>query len=368
MDLHTKPIKPIGVNSLNRPPMLLREPLKLYEGFLKASSTPVQDIESIAYTGQPNHMKMYKTGYEEYMNSLPILNIEDNFFQDKVEMSTNVMKQLASNLREASWINDNYPENHGFDRTLLAIESPSPYITQDYLEPDNRKAMLKDNAELILARWGDGFKSPIHGHAPGFTHEEVIKGTIRSTIYRMIDPTSLTVRPIRTDLIKDGVINSRYNNERPSVFFRNSHNIHSFTAIGDTATVHYLVEHSKDGMGTPYKIEYFDDVYKLKKEEVQQIDAYQGMYLQKGDVVLVRSTNVPEYGDHYIVVTGKPVIKEHGLRPEELAIEAPNNTLLDQYEMKTGLILLKLKSVARAKFLQFHSIKIEGNEIIFPKS
>lgn len=111
----------------------------------------------------------------------------------------------------------------------------------------------------------------------------------------------------------------------------------------------------------------FDDVYVLDKEDVQRISTFDAMYLQKGDVVLVRSNNVAQLGDHYIVVTGPVVQKPHGMRPmtETIPIDKGTDTLLNRYEMKMGVTALKLIGRAKKFFHHFHDIKIDATGEVF---
>jgi hypothetical protein len=84
---------------------------------------------------------------------------------------------------------------------------------------------------------------------------------------------------------------------------------------------------------------------KLKKEDVKQITALQAMYCKPGEVLLVRSENVRDLGDHFIKITGAPVVKEHGLRPQTETILATNkecSELLDEFVAWNGSTLLKL--------------------------
>lgn len=85
------------------------------------------------------------------------------------------------------------------------------------------------------------------------------------------------------------------------------------------------------------------ETFPLTKTDVVRIDTLQAMYLQKGDIALVRSANVPSLGDHFIVVTGGPVQKPHGIRPETMSIcNGQNHPLLDEYDNYNGVVALKL--------------------------
>lgn len=92
------------------------------------------------------------------------------------------------------------------------------------------------------------------------------------------------------------------------------------------------------------------------KPEVKRIESKDVLYLRKGEVVLVRSLNVPEYGDHYIIVTGAPKMKPTGLRPVVTIVKSPFNELLDEYDPHNGTVLLQLLPQSRDYFLKFYNL------------
>ena len=130
-----------------------------------------------------------------------------------------------------------------------------------------------------------------------------------------------------------------------------------------------LPEHTRDGRDNGFTVENFADKTAVLVDDYERITSQQGMHLQNGEVVLVRSSNVPEYGDHYIVVTGHPVMKEHGLRVQDEAIQASEfeTKLLNKFEPIMGLTLLKLNPDAQQMFHEFHGITMNGREVIFPQ-
>lgn len=316
--------------------------------FLQPSSTPVEDIKKLAYKGQDPLYRMYRTGYERYMAALPVLHADDELLQMKLDISRSVTNNLAQTLRDEWWVtNGIVPAPGQFNRTIIGVESPVI----------DAAGNLKEKAELIVAKWGDGFTSPIHGHADGLLLEEILFGKIRINQYRVTDPVNRIVRPTVTDIVTQGTFLNTFNKPNPELPER-SHYVHSFTSIGYSATLHYIPEHTRDGRDNSFKVEYFDDHFQFHNEDLIRIDSKQGMYLRPGSVVMVRSENVPEYGDHYIVITGKPVMKQHGLRPADFAIESPTNKILDKYHLNNGLILLHLQDEAQAAFHEFHNIQL----------
>jgi len=329
---------------------------------LVSSNTPEEDILKIMYDGQPYERRMYKHGYENFFDEMPHLRNDDPLLLEKVELTKSIMTKLAGKLRIAPWVaKDMPPGKNGFNRTILALEAPVLLKNED-------KPLYKEGVELVMARWGDGHTSPVHGHAIGYIHEEILFGKMRVNTYRMIHKDKAVVRPVETIIVGEGMFASLYQRPKNESFKRQTL-IHNFTSIGYSASLHYLSEHTRDGRDNTFSVEYFDNSYQMTVDDVQRITAQEGMYLRIGDVALVRSENVPEYGDHYIVITGHPVLKEHGLRPQDKAIHAPDGVkLLDCYEPQMGLTLLKLKDKAKQAFLEFHGISVHDDEVHWPEA
>lgn len=320
--------------------------------FLQPSQDPDGDMALVAYPGQHLKMRGYHHGYEYSMAEMPIITPSSPFRSDMVRMSKETLNKLAKELSTAEWVKDKEPGEKDFARTVLALESPQV-----------GKAGIKEGSEILIAHWGKGFQSPVHGHAAGYMHEEIIYGKILVNTYRIVRDN--IVRLIKTEIVGPGTFVSEFAEQKPDAKFKRQTLIHNFKAIEASASLHYVPEHTRDGRDNGFMVEYFDQ--HLCFEDVTRIDSKQGMYLQKGEVVLVRSTNVPEYGDHFIVITGAPTLKEHGLRPQDVAISAPKNTLLDKFPLQTGLTLLKLNKQAQERFLTFHGIEIVNGEVVFPQ-
>jgi hypothetical protein len=335
-------------------------------------------------------MRQYKHGYEGYFSMLPVLHPDDPNLDLKVHISGSVVKALALDLlQNAPWVFDRLPENE-FRRTIIAVEDPtradntrevtgdaySEYVLQSWLRsrhgPARSSETLKEGSELLVAQWGPGFKSPVHGHASGLLHEEILYGKILVNQFRWVRDG--VVRPVRSDIAGKGTLISSY--APPDERGIRMGLIHNFVAAEPSASVHYVAEHTRDGRDNSFLVEHFHEVFYMDKNDVTQITGDEGRLLRPGDVAMVRSANVPEYGDHYIVITGPPVLKEHGLRPQDIAIAAtpkedfPGNMmgwLLDNHEPQMGVVLLKLQTKARSDFLEFHGIQVDGSTVIFPE-
>lgn len=329
----------------------------------KASDTPLEDIGKISYDGQNPDYRRYKSGYEKYMNSLPVLS-DDESLEVGMLKTNAVMGYLSQAVRDDKELID-LPVNDGeFKRTILAIEPPT--ITQELKDGVWVDVVDKENAELVVAHWGKGFSSPIHGHATGFLFEEVLSGRVRVNNYRIVDLENKIVRPHIVEIVSKGVFVSDFTPHNPENMYDRQTLVHNFTAIERANTLHFLPEHTRDGRDNQFTLEQWQG---LDDVDVTQIDSRQAHYSQPGDVILVRSTNVPEYGDHFIVVTGPPIKKPHGYRVQDVAVMASENDtrVLNGFKMKTGLILLKLNDEAKREFLDFHGIVVEGREVKFPK-
>lgn len=333
--------------------------------FLQASRFPDNDLAQITYAGQDPRLRLYRKGYETFMNQMPVLSDNDPMLSAKLELTKKVMSRLADQLIEDGWVVEDAstrPEPNGFTRTIIALEPP--LVTE--------AGTLQEGAELVVAQWGTGFTSPVHGHTAGYLHEQILNGKVLVNTYRMITPDSPLVRPVETVIAERGVFADLYTRAVPNATFKRQTLIHSFTALEPTASLHYLSEHTRDGRDNKFFVQYFDEAYPLTTDDVTPITSQDGLYLRTGDVALVRSENVPDYGDHYILITGHPVNKPHGLRPQDVAIAAPTATakmILDSFQPRMGLRLLKLKPSAAAAWRQFHGVqRDEDGKVYLPKA
>lgn len=294
-------------------------------------------------------MRQYFKGFEEYFNMMPVLDQHDKLLTIKTKSAGAIMKALAEDIEQNGKLLTTPPDGQ-FARVILGVEEPH----------DGH-----EGSEILVAQWGRGFTSPVHGHGPGLLHEEVLKGKILVHTYRHMH--SDIVRPVETSIVGPGTLVSRYN--PPSKLGPRMGLVHNFVALEPSVSLHFVPEHTRDGRDNRFRVEHFED---FDSATLTQLDINAGIYLQIGDVALVRSTNVPDYGDHFIVITGGPILKPHGLRPADHAIQAGPlaSTILDNYAPvgNTGLVLLKLDEATKSRFLDFHSIRFAGNVPFFPKA
>jgi hypothetical protein len=291
---------------------------------------PMRTIEELAYPGQNPKHRMYQHGFEKFFEALPYnpVNNKDKF--------TTVMDSLAKELI-------NYPMDTVadglFERTIIGIEE---FIGN------------KEPREIVLANWGKGFKSPVHGHKSGALYEKLIRGKMLVHTYRVTDFERRLAVPHETSIFEGfKEIITAFTNDLEELYPR-SWFVHSFEVLEPSLSVHYVPEHTRDGRDNKFHISYFENVFNLEGH-LEQIDTKQGLSLKLGDVCLVRSENVPDYGDHYIVITGKPVMKPWGLRPQDKVVMAPHAAkLIDNFTPYNGVTLLKLDAEMNNIFHHFH--------------
>lgn len=289
------------------------------------SKEPSNLLDKVAYPGQPKQNRAYYPGFEGIIAKMPNpkVNLDMGLLKEGMKEVENKFKGLGV-----------IPKMKGptFSRTVLGVE-----------DSDNPQ-------EIILAHWGAGFSSPVHGHSKGFLYENLIFGKLRINEYKISDLENKKVRLKRTFIQSPGEI--IVTDTPDTMMWQRENYVHNFTALEPSTSLHYVPEHTRDGRDNTFEVEHFE----LNPNEVKQITSKEAMYSNIGDVILVRSSNVPEYGDHYIQIIGPPVMKDHGLRPDDVAIigTEKDTQVLNNYEEKTGLILLKLSKEEAIRFNNFH--------------
>lgn len=323
--------------------------------FIQTSDDPHRDIQRAAYPGQDPDRMMYRTGYEPFMSMMPILTDSDPMLSAKVDMTRIMYRELASKLSYDGWYSDINPAPETFKRTIIGVERPTHNVF-DTIE----------GREIVVAHWGDGFSSPVHGHARGYIHELLLQGKLRVNTYRLMDTN--VVRPVMTRIIDgSGMIASQYTMANPADRFKRQTLIHNFTSIGVSHSLHYVPEHTRDGRDNTFPVIHFREHYPYL--DAKLIRVREATRLQPGSVMLVRSRNVPEYGDHFVVITGRNFTERpYGMRQDHVAIHAPHMKLyLDgHHQDDEDVILLELSYSVAQKFHQFHGITIKGDRVEFP--
>ncbi len=216
-------------------PMQYMEPSKRPEELLELMSTPEQ----------PARSRLYRPGFDHMMRMLPKIDARDPDPAEQVELTRRVMDSIAHEVT-ARIDQLDLPEipDGEFGRVILAIEEPQ------VLEGGE----LLPGTEVVLALWGKGFQSPVHGHAPGYIHEALISGAFDVHLYKQQgNPEDRLVVPDRT------IVQST-----PETFYSQfvqevgqttrSALIHNFTAREPSRSLHYLPEHVRDGRNNRFTV------------------------------------------------------------------------------------------------------------------
>lgn len=324
---------------------------------LSASATPIEDIQRVSYPGQPAHMHMYKSGYERYLEAMPVVT-DTTDGSIALDQAAGAFDMLADELEDKSWIHENMPKDGEFDRTIIGIEAPIMGCNG----LPNGSYVQKEGKELVVARWGNGYASPVHGHSDGLILETLISGAMIVNTYRMVD--DITARPQGTKLYT-GLSNiARAFNKHMDTTHPRPHLIHNFVSLGPSVSLHYVPEHTRDGRDNQFKVEWFEKNYDLKNH-VTRLTLEQAVMLQPGAVALVRSSRAKEYKDHFIVITPGVVSQPYGVRQNHEIIPTSGHVdILDDYDGQE-FVFLVLDAHATNAFMEFHDMHVEGGVYIF---
>lgn len=316
------------------------------------SSTPEEDLKAIAYEGQPVNNYLYRRGYENLF-TMPRIEVAHDK-ERAIDFSVNRLKLIANRIKTDNWLSP--VEDNQFRRTVVGIEKPTV---------DQKGNVIRENREIVTAEWGKNFSSPVHGHGEGLLFEELLFGKMLVSTYFISDLENKIVRPHTLQLFeadmygKTTSIANVYVAPGTHKMHKRESFVHSFKAIEYSASLHIVPEHTRDGRDNTFTVEH----YTLNPENVKQITGLEAMYALIGTVIAVRSINVPEYGDHYIMITGAPIMKPHGLLPMDIEIPAgPQlSEVLDKFTPTNGVILLQLNTEETQNFLNFHNIEYYGH-------
>jgi|GEM_PF-4236542 hypothetical protein len=310
--------------------------------YYHASTNPLLTIAA-GVPGNEAQLKLYRPGYEHYLNETPVIDGQDA--QRKRAVTLDMFSELAQTLKKQNWAKASDDMKFNLDRTTLAIDDMT-------------------SARYTMVRWKSGLVSQIHAHDEAYQLEALISGKILSSVFHRTDPFKNTVRYVRTDIVTEGVYTNFYHTPADGKML-----IHSAVTLLPSTTLHFVSDvDTAKLMSSPFNLELFDDKVRLTKKDVVRISEEHAARLQIGDVVLVKSNNVPELGMHYIIIEGEPVTKPHGLRPQTITIPAgTNQLLLDPEYRKDPLVLLKLNEPAARTFLKFHNIERKVDRIILPE-
>jgi hypothetical protein len=249
--------------------------------FLKASKNPIKDIRKVSYEGQKPSMRRYMPGLENFFQQIPKRITNERHVAVTRYWLDLIARILLSFKRDLIMLHVN-PKS--FKRTILALEKPKKLKSGEY----------KAGSEIIVAHWGAGFTSPVHGHKPGYLYERLLTGKVILNSFRLMGDGM--VRPTVSVLHGPGMVTDEFIPDKTEErkFF-----IHNYEVIEQSTSLHILSEFNRDGRDNTFKVEYFEDLFTIEPRSIKRSDIAK---LPVGSVVAVRSSNAPEYGDHYIVM------------------------------------------------------------------
>lgn len=328
------------------------------------SKSPEEDIKLLAYPQQPPDRRMYRYGYERYLEEMPEISDDDMFLSEKNKYAGLIMDKLQQRLSKEDWYHQ-YEVDGEFKRTILALVPPVKHsMFGDGFKGQEQDStyVYKSMPQIMLGHVGKGMATPVHGHQAGFMYETMVTGKIKLDRYRLVDEQNLIVRLEETEIhAQPGVYSKTYSRREEG--FERKYNLHKITALEHSELLLYFPEYSRDSINSTFTPEYFDDVYNLSGH-VDRLETRQAMNLERGTVLLIRSKIASDYGDHYLIADGGTRVMYVGNRPNAIAIiSAYNNTILNSYSagLESGyedVVILKLDNEMRNNFINFHNIQL----------
>lgn len=293
---------------------------------LTASRNAQKLLLEIAPKGQPENMRNYLPGYENYM---------DMMMETSEAQMAWVMQTLSEKLKRTEIIHDglySISEHPGkMNRTILAIDQ-------------------KLGGEILIGFWGQGFNVPVHGHDVGFIFDTMLHGKMKTNVYKLMGDGKARLQS--TKIITEGF---EYFDFVQKGGHEYSNFVHSFTALEPSASLHFQAKHTHDGMANAITPEYFDNVVLYTKKDIRAISIQKALKLKKGSVLLVDSKSPmgKNLGLHYLVVTGNRIGKT--LDMEGIVIDAVDNAIISGKE--SGYFnIYQLEDMLAKEFISFHEL------------
>jgi hypothetical protein len=91
-------------------------------------------------------------------------------------------------------------------------------------------------------------------------------------------------------------------------------------------------------------------------EDMLRVSPQEAISAEIGNVFLVRSSNVPQLGDHYIIIKGGLVQKPHGLRPETLEYPVIGPSPIAEVHEQAPVIVWRLNDASTQRFYAFYDV------------
>ncbi len=226
---------------------------------MKHASEPEQLLEKLAFENQPPSHRVWQPGFEHYLEKMPVIDASASpeSQEEAVALTRELMDQIS--LEVADRVNElNIPEVKAgeFGRVILGIEEPKGMNTET--------GKPIPGTEFVLAVWGEGFTSPVHGHAPGYIHEQLVRGGFDVFLYKEVEGGTEDDRLV--------IPHTTLKVDTPQIFYSEFVQadiskraryalVHNFTATAKeenadhpTLSTHYLPEHVLNGNGNRWTV------------------------------------------------------------------------------------------------------------------
>jgi hypothetical protein len=313
--------------------------------YFKATTDAQNWLDLIAPEWEKDFQRIYVPGYESFFERLPIIEgAADPQLVEKLKIRQQVVHELAVKLRADKEFVNAHLVKRGYKQFILALEQPLLQANNNY----------KEGAKLQMISWAPTSMSAIHSHSPTYFTEDVIVGKFRVIEYQMYD--EFVNGLVRATNVKVADINN------PAPLHDVEQNsqeqlklVHEVLPLTQALTLHFAEKRNNGHLD--FFPQFFEEERNLWKNDVIKISTKEAMYLQPGDVTIVRSKNVSELGDHYIVVTGPPILKAHGIRPQNISIPMNSPGLLDYFDDNDKIVMLKLRPEKAMEFLEYHKLE-----------
>lgn len=182
-----------------------------------------------------NALNAYHSGYEHYMDNVPIIKSDDceEIKNGKLQTTSDQITLLAKELLTQSWIYRDWPSNGiMLTRAILAIDKET-------------------NAQIALVRWNQ-IETPIHGHQYGQMLDMLLAGTAAEQDYDIIDSVNRVVkdnghyqRAIGPKILSNGYYS-------PLEAIKGAM-VHKFIPLSKCITLHFIPEMPPDGKGNLFQ-------------------------------------------------------------------------------------------------------------------
>lgn len=181
----------------------------------------------INYPTAPDSHRKYRDEFEAFFDILPIIDSNEKMFK-----AEKTLEALSMELLKTPWLDEDMPLPGERDRITLGLGWAKEGMAGD---------------QVVIGRWGKGFITPIHGHAAGFSYEQVLFGKILEKQYELVSEGK--VRLIRERILMPGDKHVAFDTQ-PGM----TNQLHTIEALEDSATLNFLSNYMLGTTSINYEI------------------------------------------------------------------------------------------------------------------